>query len=279
LGYWQQMSVDYDQLCNLTGTVVEGQLLWPSNHYMWFAQDKYRRKIASKHNYSEKMIEVAGFKPIAPVRGEVYFSKFEREWAKRLIKREFRRKYVMVWAHSGSSIHKSYAYYWHMIEALLNKWQDLVIITTGDEWCIHLDHDPWLMQHPRFLATSGLWDFRQAMAIIPYVDLVVGPETGLLNVAGCFDTPKICLLSHSSKENLTKHWANDHSIQSPCDCSPCHKLFKWKQDPDDCPQGPLGLQICQEILPPEELVKHIERVRETYASRNKNGEAEKKAHI
>jgi ADP-heptose:LPS heptosyltransferase len=274
MGYWQGMSVDYDQLCVLTGNVVEGQLLWSSNHFMWAAGERHRRRAASKYNYCDKMIEVAGFNPIPPVRGEVYSSKFEREWAKRLIKKKLRHKYVLVWAHSGSSIHKSYAYYWHVMEALLNKWDDLVVITTGDEWCIALD-----MEHPRVINTSGLWDFRQAMAVVPYVDCVVGPETGLLNVAGCFSTPKICLLSHSSRENLVKHWENDYSMQAPCDCSPCHRLFRYKDDPDICPKGPLGHQICQEIFPPKDLVKQIERIRETHASRNKNGKAQKKAHI
>jgi len=276
MAHWQHIGADYDRLCVLTGTVVEGQLLFPSNHYMWFAGDRLRRKVASKYNYYEQMVKTAGFTPILPVRSKLYFSKFEREWAKRLVKRELRNKYVMLWAHSGSSIHKAYAWYWHVIMPLLNEWQDLFVITTGDNFCIELD---MALEHPRILTTSGIWSIRQAMAVVPYVDIVVGPETGLLNAAGCYDTPKICLLSHSSKDNLTKYWENDYSIQAPCECSPCHRLFKYKDDPEICPKGKLGHQICMEVLPPETLINQIRKVRKLHGTEKRARKAKKRARV
>jgi len=271
--YWKRISMPYDYCAILSGRVVEGQLLFVSKHPMWFAGDKHRRRLAGRWNYMDRTVEVGGFTPVPPVRGELYFTKSEREWAKRLIKRHYRRKYVMVWAWSGSAVHKVYAHYWTVMEYLLNKWNDLVIITTGDEWC-----EPLEINHPQILHTSGRWQFRQAMSILPYVDLVVGPETGLLNAAGCFQVPKICMLSHSNKYNLTKHWANDYSFQIPCECSPCHRLFKYtgsatfgsgktNDDYDFCPKGPLGTCICMEATPPEMLIKQIEMVREIHGSK------------
>jgi len=273
--YWNKISQPYDYCAKLSGTVVEGQLLFTSNQHMWYAGERHRRRLAGRWNYMERTIEVAGFTPIPPVRGELYFTKHEREWAKRLIKRHFRRKYVIVWAWTGSAVHKVYAYYWNVMEHLLNKWDDLIIITTGDEWCEQLE-----INHPQILHTSGRWQFRQAMSIIPYVDLVVGPETGMLNAAGCFSTPKICMLSHSNKTNLTKHWENDYSFQIPCECSPCHRLFKYTggatfgsgkslDDYDFCTIGSLGTCICMEATPPEMLIAKIEQVREIHGNTRK----------
>jgi hypothetical protein len=66
-----------------------------------------------------------------------------------------------------------------------------------------------------------------AFALTKFADLVIGPETALLNAAGCFDTPKITLLTHSSRENLCSTWKNDYSLQAGCWCSPCHYLHKY----------------------------------------------------
>jgi ADP-heptose:LPS heptosyltransferase len=268
--YWTKIAADYDYTARLSGTVVEGQLLFISHQYMWYAGDRLRRRAASKHNYYEKMVKTCGFEPIPPVRGEIYFTKAEREWAKRLIKKHFRRKYIIVWAWTGSAIHKTYAHTETVMKALLDKWPDLIIITTGDVWCQIFEED-----HPRIMHTSGEWTFRQSMSLIPYADLVVGPETGMLNAAGCFDTPKICMLSHSTKENLTKHWANDYSFQAPCECSPCHRLFKYtgsvafsqgmsNDDYDVCPKDSMGLPVCMTATPPEMLIEKIEEVRKIH---------------
>lgn len=269
--HWKEMGWQFDKVAFLSGTVIEGQLLFTSDQYNWYWKDKLRRKKCNK-NYCEELVKESGFVPQPPVRGQVYFSKQEREAARRLIKRQLRDYYVMIWAHSGSAVHKCYLHYGDVIFTLLREWPDLFVIACGDEWCQCLDDG---IRHERVMCTSGLWDFRQAMAIVPYVDLVVGPETGLLNAAGCFSTPKICLLSHSSKENLTKHWENDFSIQAPCECSPCHRLFKYSgsatfdsgksnDDFDACPRGPNGYPACMEALPPEQLIDQIMTIRKEF---------------
>ena len=51
---------------------------------------------------------------------------------------------------------------------------------------------------------SGTWGIRKSLLWTKYADLVIGTETGILNGAGCFDTPKIVMLSHSTEENLSK---------------------------------------------------------------------------
>ena len=45
--------------------------------------------------------------------------------------------------------------------------------------------------------------------------------------AGCFDTPKIGIFGSNTRENLTKHFVNDFSIESDSElvpCAPCHRM-------------------------------------------------------
>jgi len=46
------------------------------------------------------------------------------------------------------------------------------------------------------------------------------------------DNPKVIMLSHSSHENLTKHWKNTTVLlpeTERCPCYPCHRLhYGWQ---------------------------------------------------
>ena len=95
------------------------------------------------------------------------------------------------------------------------------MISVGDDVCM-------LMERPesaRYLPRAGKWKWRQTLTMAKHVDLVIGAETGVLNAAGCFDTPKITFLSHSKHENLCQYWKNDYCL-APEDtfCHPCHIL-------------------------------------------------------
>ena len=63
--------------------------------------------------------------------------------------------------------------------------------------------------------------------------MVVGPETGVLNAMAMEDVHKVIYLSHSSRENLTKHWKNAVVAQPDpgiAPCYPCHRLhFDWSR--------------------------------------------------
>jgi hypothetical protein len=60
----------------------------------------------------------------------------------------------------------------------------------------------------------GVWKIRETMAFLDQADLVIGPETGVLNAVACADVPKVCFLSHSSVKNLTRDWVNCTSLFS-----------------------------------------------------------------
>ena len=90
-----------------------------------------------------------------------------------------------------------------------------------------------------------------------YADLVVGPETGVLNAAAGIDVPKVVFLSHSTEENLTKHWENTHSLYSLVKCYPCHVLHLT---PHSCPVDPvLKTPVCMVNLPAKMVYNAIKK--------------------
>ena len=45
-----------------------------------------------------------------------------------------------------------------------------------------------------------------------------------MNAVAHYDVPKICLLSHSSPNNLTKNWKNTMTLSPDVPCHPCHQM-------------------------------------------------------
>ena len=86
----------------------------------------------------------------------------------------------------------------------------------------------------RIICRSGSMSIRETLAFIPHADLVIGPETGVLNAAAMLPVPKIVFLSHSSEKNLTRDWRNCTAFPSQgCPDSPCHRMH---YSHDYCPQ-------------------------------------------
>ena len=77
---------------------------------------------------------------------------------------------------------------------------------------------------PRVLPQSGKLTVRQTLALEQQCDVVIGPETGVLNAVAFEPNAKVVMLSHSSVENLTKHWVNTESLFASTPCYPCHQL-------------------------------------------------------
>jgi ADP-heptose:LPS heptosyltransferase len=217
-----ELGKEYDEYVNLAGVVEEGLLVsWYQPEFNW---DKHTRHAKCDHNYMDKMLERARL-PERGLNGEIYFTKKEENWAKRYIKKHAKGKFFVLWSLSGSSFHKSWAWAEQAANAFLKAHKDVVICTVGGvlekllEW-----------EHPRVIQCSGELTMRQSLSLTKFADLVVGTETGILNSASCFDTPKVIMLSHSTKENLTKYWNNCVTIlPKDTPCYPCHKLHHHRE--------------------------------------------------
>ena len=167
-----------------------------------FDLPKAERQKRYNHNYYDRTMELSGYPDKKGMNGELFFSPFEESLVRRS-RKKLKNKFVILWSLSGSAHHKFYPWAEAVGKELEKKYDDIVIMTVGDGLCCMLEWEGKNMKH-----YSGTWGIRKSLLWTKYADLVIGTETGILNASGCFDTPKIVMLSHSTEENLSKHWKN-----------------------------------------------------------------------
>lgn len=163
--------------------------------------------------------------------------------------------FVILWVLAGSSIHKFYPWQDSVIARILLDMPEAVVIFSGDTACQILEAG-W-ENEPRVVCESGNMDIRSTLTLATMADMVVGPETGVLN-AVAFEprVRKVVLLSHSSKENLSKHWVRTDTME-PADtpCYPCHRLHYGSTFCHQHEQT--GAAMCQLDIAPERVYNAI----------------------
>jgi len=241
--YIEKLKEGFDKVVDLTQSIEREILHLPDDTGFKMVDDRNVNYI--DHTISKSGLDVTG------LNGELYFTEAEEKAAQDFLS-DFQDKFVVLVCLLGSSIHKAYPW-WQFIfndTTLYKEIPELITITTGDEWARLLD---W--EHPNNVQGAASLPLRKSLLLAKHVDLVVGPETGILNGAGCFDTPKICLLTHSHKDNLCKYWKNDYSIQSPADCSPCHEMVYSR---DQCQiDKHTQTSKCISQITPDMVIKQI----------------------
>jgi ADP-heptose:LPS heptosyltransferase/predicted SAM-dependent methyltransferase len=215
--FWNHERAKYDRWINLSES-IEGTLLPIPGRIAHQWPDSVRRVELNK-NYLEWTHQLAEV-PL-PVRQKFYPTAEEKAWARKE-RAAMGDAPVVLWSLSGSSMHKTWPWLDQAIAQLLLSRPRLKIVLVGDDVCQILEQG-WEAE-PRVLRRSGRWSIRQSMAFCDYANVVVGCETGLLNCAGLLDVPKVIVLSHSSQENLTKHWKNTIALEPPTPCHPCHRM-------------------------------------------------------
>ena len=247
--FWKAQARRFDKFINLSES-VEGTLLAMPGRIAFNWPDAMRRKALGR-NYLEFTADIAGL----PYRSEAKFypSGEEREWALDFVAQgrahAFDPTFNVLWALSGSSVHKFTPHQDTILMRMLVSMPEVRIVFTGDEACQILECG-W-EKEARIRRMSAKLSIRQTLALAQQVDLVVGPETGVLNAVAFEDNAKLVFLSHSSAENLTKHWVNTTAIEPKnTPCYPCHKLHYGR---GDCPiHEPTGSAICQWNTDPDE---------------------------
>lgn len=246
--YFEELGRGYDKVINLCES-IEGSLAKVSwrEDFHW---SKEKRHEECNKNFYDYALELSGYPDKKGYNGELYFSRMEEQTAKD-IRKKHKGKFLILWSLSGSSPHKSYPFAEYVAKALLNKYDDIQILTIGDSACGLID---W--QHPRTKNYSGIWPIRKSLIMTKYADLVVGPDTGVMHASGCYDTPKILLLSSNTEENLSKYWKNCTNLVPPVDCHPCHRLHYGMEY---CPKDEqLGTPICMSKLKAIDVFNAIE---------------------
>jgi ADP-heptose:LPS heptosyltransferase len=248
--YIETLSPRYDKVINLCESIEGSLLALPLRpNHSW--TDTARRKILGTVNYQERTHDLAG----VPYR---FAPRFHPTPAERQEALTYKSTLggtgsslvppVIMWAIGGSSNHKLYPFTDTVIAWLLEQTEAHVIYA--------------LERHgsdmTRVHRTAGDWSIRRALTFTEYADAVVGPETGIINAASHLETPTVVMLSHSSPENLTKHWRNTIVLQADparTPCSPCHRLhLDWTY----CPMvEETGGALCASNIRPELLFQAI----------------------
>lgn len=215
--YWQEWIPDYDKYINLSES-IEGKLLKTEGREDFYTEKSWRHATCDV-NYVDQTMALAGYPELTGKRGELYFSNAEHKEARHL-REKFKDRFIIMWVLKGSSNHKQYP----LLEVALRPWLDahpraiMMLVGTDLEAMLQFSH-------PQVVETCGELKLRDVFCLTQYVDLVGGPESSVTNCAGCFSTPKITLLSHSTHNNLCKYWENDYCLEPQnVPCYPCHQL-------------------------------------------------------
>jgi ADP-heptose:LPS heptosyltransferase len=220
--YWAALARRYDRFINLSESVEGSFLALPGRaNHAW--PDAMRRQYLNV-NYQAAVHDIAQ----VPHEFEPRFwpSNAERDWARR--ERDGMSGPVILVVLSGSSVHKAWPHMDTLVARVLVTYPKAVVVMTGDFACQLLERG-W-EDEPRVLRRSGVWSVRETLSFAECADLVIGPETGVLNAVATLDMPKIVMLSHSSATNLTLHWRNTTALTPKnTACYPCHRMhYGWE---------------------------------------------------
>lgn len=263
--YWAAQAKRFDRFINLCESVEGSLITLPGRAAHRFPQE-LRHEICNK-NYIEFTAKIAQL-PLRPehrffptedeeARAKDVISKItECENADFVIGARWIKPFVILWALAGSSVHKTWPHMDSIVARIMLEIPKAHVIFTGDPSCQILESG-W-ENEKRVHRKSGKLDIRDTLALAMQCDLVIGPETGVLNAVAFEPMPKICFLSHSSIENLTKYWVNTESLfteETPC--YPCHQLH---YDYTYCLEHvETGTAMCQYSISPARVWEAVAR--------------------
>lgn len=258
--FWEVHQKKYDKWINLSES-VEGALLAMPGRMAYLWTDKMRRKHLG-HNYLEFIADLADL----PYQSEAKFypSTEETTWVDEYLAESGAKKpFNVLWALSGSSVHKFTPHQDTIIMRMLVSIPELRLTFVGDEACQILEAG-W-EKEKRIRCMSNKMSIRKSLALAQRCDMVIGPETGILNSVGFEENAKVVFLSHSSKRNLTKHWINTYSAEpTNTPCYPCHKLHYGR---GGCPiHEETGSAMCQWNTNPDDVYLAIMQLHSAWLS-------------
>jgi ADP-heptose:LPS heptosyltransferase len=248
--FWRWHKRKFTRWVNLSES-AEGTLLAMPGRTLHFWPTKVRH-LMMNFNYVELQHALADVPHELNVK--FFATDEEKAWAAKE-RKKIGGSRVILWSLAGSAVHKTWAGLDSVLASFMIHYPDFRVVLTGGPECAILETG-WENEE-RIVKTSGKWSIRQTLAFMQLADLVIGPETGVMNAACCEPMPKLVFLSHSSRENLTRDWVNTYPlypVKTPC--YPCHMLhFNW----DHCTQDKAsGTAQCQADISVEHVWERIE---------------------
>jgi ADP-heptose:LPS heptosyltransferase/predicted SAM-dependent methyltransferase len=257
--FWNWQKKRFTRWVNLSESVEGTFLAMPGRTpHTWAPLVRHKRM---NENYVQFQHELAGL-PHEP-RIKFYATEAEKEWAKST-RKKMGKGPIVVWSLAGSSVHKTWAGLDPMLASFMLNYPDMAVVLVGGPECVMLEAG-WENEQ-RIVKTSGKWSIRQSLSFLEQADLVIGPETGVLNAAANLEVPKVVFLSHSTHDNLTRDWTNVYPLASVGTVCPgrgndeapaCHQLHYGFTN---CKMDKLtGTAQCQADIPEELVWQTIQR--------------------
>jgi ADP-heptose:LPS heptosyltransferase len=254
--YWDYWKKKFDKWVNLSESVEGTFLAIPGRAvHSWTPTARHR---VMNHNYLEVQHQIAEM-PHKP-QVKFYPSLDEKKWARSQLDRM--GEFNILWSLAGSSPHKTWPHLDRVLAALMVDFPGVHVVLVGGEDC-RLLQQGW-ENEPRVHQKCGDWEIRQSLTFATMADLVIGPETGIMNAICCEPMPKVIFLSHSTHENLTRDWINTYVLYSKDTTCPgrgkneapaCHQLhYNWTF----CQRGPTKAAAqCQEDITFDEVYELV----------------------
>jgi predicted SAM-dependent methyltransferase len=213
VAFWCHQAKRHTKFINLIGS-VENRLLPHETSYEFFLPQTVRHRLMNA-NYLETVHAYADLPP-SNFRQRYYPSAAEEAWAKR-IRAELPGPVVVI-NPAGSGPVKYWPYTQRLMELLAAR--KVYSVALGD-----IRDESVLGVEPYGIYAGMEWPVRHALAYALQADAVVATESLIANAVAFEPMLKIVTLSHSSVENLTKHWVNTASAEPlALGCYPCHRV-------------------------------------------------------
>jgi ADP-heptose:LPS heptosyltransferase/predicted SAM-dependent methyltransferase len=206
-------AVKYAKWVDLVGS-VENRLLYHPGSNEFYLSHRLRHLYANR-NYLEVVHEYADL-PQGDYRQRFYPSAEEAAVARQR-RAEIDGPLVVI-APAGSGPVKYWPHAQRLMELLAAEKIHSVVL--GDV------PDGQLADVEPYGKVVGMrWSVREALAYTLLADAVVGTESLIVNAVAFEPMLKVVTLSHSSNENLTRHWRNTAALAATgLPCYPCHRV-------------------------------------------------------
>jgi ADP-heptose:LPS heptosyltransferase len=218
LEFWVHEAAKTDRWINLVGS-VEQRLLFHPNSNEFFLSHSLRHRFANQ-NYLEMVHDYADLPH--DFRQKYYPSAAEMEWA-RTTRASLPHGPLVVLNACGSGPAKTWPHAQEFMRLMVEA--GVVVVLLGDTRDLKLEEIPPSESGGGAFIVGTEWPVRGALAFAQLADAVVATESLISNAVAFEPMLKVMLLSHSSNENLTKHWINTAAIEaSGVLCHPCHRI-------------------------------------------------------
>lgn len=258
--YWKALEERYDRTINLCESIEGGLLTQPGKLQHEYSLEA-RQRVFGTVNYYDRTHDIAAV-PCGP-QAKFYPTQLEEKWAN--AEKSKHNGPVVIWCLTGTSHHKTYPFIDTVIKYLIEK-TPAQIYLYGDKFVAKTLQDAVIeclikdkIDTNRINCICGHWNIRESLAFAQVADVIIGPETGVMNgVAFENNVEKIIYLSHSSHENLTRDWVNTTVLvptKEECPCYPCLQLhYDWTF----CNKVEnTGAALCATVIKPETIFKAV----------------------